>query len=258
MEKQFDDNLTIAGVDNITVDANNINEYPSLSSTGISLRKPYKGQEYELVYEYIQSKIPSGSSKQLKTVFVEPQIGSTFPDIVIVYFDISRAKYWSNTRPNLNKLEFQILHYIFNEKSVAKEQLEVFFPNGYSKSLKLLLEAELIDFKQGYWKTKPLKEIFGIRKLIAVEAKTTNWKQGLQQAFYNSYFASQSYLLLPHIPKTEDIFKQASRLGIGILTTNQSLVKSVLPAQVGKLPKSYVSWLFNEWAWKAKISRNAF
>ena len=116
---------------NLTVDANNISEYPCLELTGISLRQPFKGREYEFVYEYIQSKIPSALSKQKKTVFVEPRVDSTFPDIVIVYFDNNFSNNLPYRRPKLRKLDFKILHYIFTQKSVEKAQLKMVFQDGY-------------------------------------------------------------------------------------------------------------------------------
>jgi hypothetical protein len=114
-----------------------------------------------------------------------------------------------------------------------------------------LLDAELVDDKEGLWEAKPLEEIFAIERLIAIEAKMKNWQEGLQQAFHNTWFASESYLLLPDVPNTSDLMQQAASFGVGLLTACCSPVQSKLPAKVGRLPKSYASWLFNEWTWQA-------
>jgi hypothetical protein len=114
-----------------------------------------------------------------------------------------------------------------------------------------LLDAELINYKEGWWEAKPLEEIFAIGRLIAIEAKMKNWQEGLQQAFHNTWFASESYLLLPDVPNTSELTQQATSFGVGLLAASCSPVQSQLPAKVGQLPKSYASWLFNEWAWQA-------
>lgn len=236
---------------NFMVSAENIIDFPSLKSGGLSLRKKTKGSESDMVDEYVKSKIFLTETLQAKIVFLEPRIDSSFPDIVIVYLAPEIANKWSNKRASVNKFDLRILHYIVSQKTVDRSQMKVVFPNNFSNSLRRLIDAELIDYKEGLWEAKPLEEIFAIGRLIAIEAKMKNWQEGLQQAFHNTWFASESYLLLPDVPNTSDLTQQATSFGVGLLAASCSPVQSQLPAKVGQLPKSYASWLFNEWTWQA-------
>lgn len=237
----------------IMVESRNIQNFPSLGSVGLSLRKQIKGVEYNMVKRYVKLKLLSPHIEESEVVFLEPQIESGFPDVVIVYFAPTIAKRWPPARKKLNKLDWRILHWIISEKVIEITKMKTIFPNDFSRSLQRLMDAELIDYKEGIWEAKPLEEIFAIQRLIAIEAKIKNWQEGLQQAFQNTWFASESYLLLPEVPNTDELIQQATRFGVGLLTTESSLVQPKLPAQVTKLPKSYVSWLFNEWAWCASF-----
>jgi hypothetical protein len=109
------------------VSAENIIDFPSLKSGGLSLRKKTKGSESDMVDEYVKSKILSTEPLQAKIVFLEPHIDSSFPDIVIVYFAPDIAKRWSPKRASLNKFDLRILHYIVSQKTVDRSQLKVVF-----------------------------------------------------------------------------------------------------------------------------------
>ncbi|MEG4442224.1 hypothetical protein QUB47_07805 [Microcoleus sp. AT9_B5] len=237
----------------IMVESRNIQEFPSLGSVGLSLRKPIKGVEYNMVKKYVKLQILSTNPEESKAVFLEPLIDSGFPDIVIVYFASEIAKKWSPERKKLNKLDWRILHWMVSEKIIETTKMKTIFPNDLSKSLQRLRDAELIDYKGDTWEAKPLEEIFAIQRLIAIEAKVKNWQEGLQQAFQNTWFASESYLLLPEVRNTNELIQKATRFGVGLLTTECSLAQPKLSPQVTNLPKSYVSWLFNEWAWRASF-----
>ena len=126
------------------------------------------------------------------------------------------------------------------------------YSNRVSMSLERLRDADLVTYKSGSWRVKSLNEIFAVRRLITIEAKVSAWNQGLHQAFYNTWFASESYLLIPHIPKASRLLDEAERFGIGVVTHDQHLNKSAACARKEQIPKSYASWLFNEWVWRAK------
>lgn len=235
----------------IMIESKNIQYFSSLGSVGLSLRKPNQGDEYNMVKQYVQFQLSCSHLEESKIVFLEPQIDSGFPDIVIVYFDLNIAKKWCIKRKKLNKLDWRILHWIVFKKNIGADQLKTIFPNDFCKSLQRLAEAELIDYRKDQCQAKPLEEIFAIQRLIAIEAKLKHWQEGLKQSFQNTWFASESYLLLPEVRNTNELTQEATRFGVGLLTTECSLEQPKLSPEVTKLPKSYVSWLFNEWAWRA-------
>lgn len=232
------------------IESKNVRNFTSLGTVGLSLRKPTEGTEYKMVQEYVHSQLISHiKTGEQKVILLEPQLDSGFPDIVIVYFEPEVARNWSIKRLKVNKLDLRILHYIFSEKDVDNSALENIFPGDFYKSIRRLLSAELVHYQSGKLQAKPLEEIFAIKRLIAIEAKVKNWQEGLHQAIQNTWFASESYLLLPKLPSNSELIQGAKSFGVGIVTTHCSLVESRLLPSVGKLPKSYVSWLFNEWVW---------
>jgi hypothetical protein len=66
----------------------------------------------------------------------------------------------------------------------------------------------------------------------------------------NTWFASISYLLTPHVPRSEDFRTRASALGVGLWSRKRGIIHQ---PSAGTVPRSYASWLFNEWVWKAEF-----
>jgi hypothetical protein len=96
-----------------------------------------------------------------------------------------------------------------------------------------------------------LRDVFAVRRIVAIEAKVSDWQDGLQQAFQNSWFASESYLLMPHIPRSPLLLEESARFGVGLRTQGQPLDNGELCPRQVPVPRSYASWLFNEWVWRA-------
>ncbi len=103
------------------------------------------------------------------------------------------------------------------------------------------------------WSARPASKIFAVERLVAVEAKVGKWAEALKQAVLNTWFASESYLLLPRMTNGE-LSKAASERGIGIWSQDKGPEWLGLPAlEEANLPRSYGSWLFNEWAWRRAL-----
>jgi hypothetical protein len=88
--------------------------------------------------------------------------------------------------------------------------------------------------------------MFAIRRIIAIEAKISEWRAALDQAFVNTWFTPESYILVPMIPKGAMLFDAAIQRGIGVLSKERPCL---VPRKLGR-PRSYASWLFNEWTWR--------
>jgi hypothetical protein len=234
------------------ITAQTIKDYPALQSSGLSPRKPTSGPEYDIVLDYIQRRLPSSPKGQSRTIFLEPNIESVFPDIVAVYWHVDTAMRWSEKRAKLIKVDIRMLHYMALVKQAEDLHLKGSFSKRVLVSLERLHDADLVTYNSGSWRVKSLSKIFAVRRLITIEAKVSAWQQGLHQAFYNTWFASESYLLMPHIPKSSRLLHEAERFGIGVVTHDQHLNKSAACARREQIPKSYASWLFNEWVWRAK------
>ena len=92
-----------------------------------------------------------------------------------------------------------------------------------------------------------MSEFFGVKKLIAVEAKMNNWAEVFNQAWLNQWFASESYVLSPVMRPEEKNLIRSEMLGIGIYVSSHHGIKKIRPSSVNPMPSCYASLLFNEW-----------
>lgn len=246
-----------------TIASSNLKDYPVLSSTGISLRKQRQGPENKLVNEYISANyyfdsfsflVDDFSEEEKILVFVEPKIGSSFPDIVIVCFDVAASKEWPFSRMNLSSYDLKVLHCIFSNGRSSELYLRKIFPSRLRKSIQNLEAAGVVKSFDGEWEAEPLEEIFAVKRLIAIEAKVHDWERGVKQAFLNTWFTSESYLLMPRIPNSDSAIARAKHFGIGIIEGYKLIQKDSSSEGKDYNPKSYASWLFNEWAWKSGLT----
>jgi hypothetical protein len=113
-----------------------------------------------------------------------------------------------------------------------------------------LQEANVIYSHGRSWRVRSLRKCFAVKRLVAIEAKLDNWRRGFKQAVKNTWFASESYLLLPTVPCDEDVVELARKFGVGVLLQSRPVARPVVRATEADLPRSYASWLFNEWVWK--------
>lgn len=222
----------------------------TVSPRELMFRRQTPGPEIDLVYNYIDTNLPTVPDGAWRSIFIEPRLESGFPDIVIVQWDIATTEQWKATRKDLRKLDIRILHYLYTQGSTDSDGLKQLFRLPIDESLARLHDANVISKVARTWRLKSIKKIFAVQKLIAIEAKITEWRRGLQQAIQNTWFASESYLLLPNLPRNTLLVANASTFGVGIITSKRSIDDSIVSAKRERIPVSYASWLFNEWAWR--------
>ena len=141
------------------------------------------------------------------------------------------------------------MHYAFERGVVDQQELEMTFQRPLSGSLKRLTEASMLEQDGTTWQSNTKHDSFGLRNLIAIEAKIANWSGVLRQAVVNTWFASTSCVLLPKMPRNKDRLKMAESLSVKVLTQdNAPFDWRDLPA--APVPRSYVSWQINEWVWR--------
>jgi len=222
---------------------------------GYQSRKVTLGPEYDLVRDFLRTGLDgtgySFHSDQL-AIFIEPRIDSGFPDIVLAEFRSGFYDHWTDARNELTSNELKMLSLLYSLKSADFGKVRTSMrlsSSAVAKSLELLYDAELIerDRSERKWRPLPLDETFGIRRLIAVEAKVCNNQEVLNQAALNRWFASESYALTPNKPDATFV-ERAKRAGVGMVSaTRQKTFRRCVKPQRFALPSSYASWQFNEW-----------
>lgn len=223
------------------------------SMLGPSFRTPTVGPELELVHRYLAESPGISNINLEQIVFVEPRIESGFPDIVLVQLDTHVTRKWPKERSSLLNADVRLLHsfYQYSRCSMAlppirgRKQLE---------AIERLAAANTLNYQHGEVHLRSLNEVFAVRRLIVIEAKVTDIRGGLEQAIRNTWFASESYLLTPQLPRSTEVIEHATRFGIGLITPDMPPDITPIAARSEALPKSYVSWQFNEWAWQRVLT----
>lgn len=232
-----------------------LNSDSAVSTIGASFRRQRPGPERQLIESFLESlpfRIPHGCRA---TIFCEPRLESGFPDLVAVFWNVRTTQRWSKTRVAISNNDLRLMHYMHQVGKCDFDHLCSVFPAGVSSSLERLEAADMLRRVRNSWAARALSHSFAVRRIIAIEAKVSEWAAALEQAALNTWFASESYVLVPHVPRGDRLVDAAKSLGIGIWSQSDGLEASP-PTRCEHLPRSYASWLFNEWAWRAGLKCN--
>jgi len=217
---------------------------------GVRFRRPVGGPERELVDWFLDRQPIRVPRHHRLTIFVEPKLESGFPDLVAVIWLLAATRRWNPLRASLEPSDIRLMHYIFQEGPSPNAKLTDAHGPKVSSGLKRLEASEMIRYTGRNWVSRPLPEIFAVRQIISIEAKVREWDVALEQAHLNTWFASESFVLVPRIPRGAQLLDVAAAMGIGVWAMNKGLVGQP-SMEMRRLPRSYASWLFNEWAWRA-------
>ncbi len=233
------------------------------SVPGIGMRSRFSkpGAETVLVNEFIDfycSLFLQNSKNQNLAVFVEPKLDSGFPDLVIAHYAPRFAESsWTDARDGLNIEDLKVLSYLIQTGGSSGEDLisTLRLPGGRAlQSLEKLLDAKWVSRKDNCWKPSGMKQNFGLKKLVAIEAKISDVGKVTAQAISNVWFASHSYALIDTSTPRPATLASFDRLGVGLYCRGKQFRKA-LSSRTRPLPSSYASLLFNEWVAKSVLQR---
>jgi len=212
------------------------------------------GPEATMVWEFIETDLPSPRKGESRSVFIEPRLGVSIPDIVAIYWDSSITVSWPEARQSLKDIDLRLVHLLFISGSLSEEKLRAVFPRGLRSSLNQLDMAGLISYTNAFWHLRNPTEIFAVRRIIAFEAKISSISRALEQAYRNTWFASESYVLTPVKQPKASIIERARSRGIGLwLHSGEITHTPFVYAKQHKIPQSYASWVFNELVWRTSL-----
>lgn len=222
----------------------------SVALPRLRLRPNRPGPESQLVQDFLRNLRFAPARNRKVTVFQEPWLGGACPDIVLVIWNPSVTKRWRSERKQIQRNDLRVVHHLASRGPQTESQLSEVLGLQCQRPLERLYRAGLILRSDIYWHARPMPTIFATLAIIAIEAKISNWKAAIQQALLNTWFASDSYILLPSKPLKDGIFAEASAQGIGVLED-----ASPLPIfRTTMSPRSYVSWELNEWTWQLSLT----
>ena len=206
-------------------------------------RPPRSGPEKDLLHLFLGALPFHAHAGLMTTLFVEPALESGRPDLVVVIWE--RSLFENLTAAVLTSRELRLVHHLSVVGTRSLSDLTQDLPWLGPSAVANLVATGFVTIRNGVVRIRPLDEIFGVRALIAVEAKIRDWRQVLVQSRVNRWFASESYVLIP--TPTPSLLAVAKDYGVGVLSVSNVGVKLHSPmAAVSGLPTSYGSWVFNE------------
>lgn len=212
-----------------------------------------RGPEADLVLDFITSSFPSHLGGLWQSIFIEHDLGSSVPDIVIVYWDQDIANKWPTRRRLLRKIDYKLIQYLYLNGPETENNLLRFFPRDLPCILNRLTSAAIIFGSDRGWELKSFEEIFAVKQIISFEAKISASMRVFEQALLNSTFSSETYVVTKtEVPK-DHALDFAKKLGVGIWCQKQSGYNPIMKAREQSLPQSYLSWHFNNLVWEYSL-----
>ncbi len=255
--------MAIRGNNEYMVSVSTIGQSDSrlLPAIRLTSRAPLQGPERELVTSFLARGVRRARRGTQVTAFIEPRLETGFPDIVVAYWRPKAFEAWDESRSSLGVDDVRILHFLHGVRGADMETLcRLLDPKRrkVAESLERLRLAKLVRYRCGVWVPRALSSMFGIRDLVAVEAKIRDWQTALEQARLNRWFASMSYVLLPTTSLRCLTLKRARAYGVGIIGRDpDGQLVELLGSAVDDVPRSYGSWMFNEWVGRSITCRAA-
>ena len=225
--------------------------YDNYQTIGIKNRSITKGEEFNLVRQYIDYRKNSfqSSSEKKMAIFLETKVENAYPDIVFVEYNPDNYSNWNKSREKLEKGDLKILYHLYVKKggelSDLVNQLGVTWKTA-GLSVEKLYDSGLIKREYGKWSLIDEKRI-STYSIQAVEAKINKLNEVLQQSIINKNFASESYALsvVSRLPK--EILSKFKKFGIGLCLKNDNSFEIVKKAKPTPIPVGFNSIMFNEW-----------
>lgn len=229
-----------------------IEVYNNYSFLGINSRPITEGQEFDMVSEFINFKkeVFKPTSQKQMAIFIETKINDAYPDVVFTEYNPRFYEQWNDNRNKLSTTDLKLLHFIFSKRNVTSQKIIKELSIQYKsllQSLEALIDAQLINRKDGCWIVPNRNEVFGVKRIEAVEAKISKWDEVMQQAIVNKAFASESFVLSKRKrePDTE-VVGRISAFGIGIYLYDNKQFSCYAQASHNRFPSNYNSIYLNE------------
>ena len=224
--------------------------------SGVRSRRARSGPETELVQQFLLDWPLNAPGCCRITVFQEPRLLSGFPDLVAVLWHEPTAMRWDAARARLSGDDFRLIHILATLGPQPEERLaQLFHHHRVGRALEQLAVLGLVSKRRGTWRATALRETFAVRRIIAFEAKVSDWRSAIEQASLNKWFTSESYVLLPRAPRGRALLEAATKAAVGVWIVGEPAPVLNCPPD-HEQPVSYASWLFNEWAWRCAQAKS--
>jgi hypothetical protein len=222
---------------------------------GFRKRTPTVGPELEFVREFLNNQTWFVPKKSGLSIFIEPEICGSYPDIVAVVWKKKAMQNWAVERSQLEPLDIKLLHVLSGMGWTSYEFLKKLFPKTLSANLDRIEAAQLLIRRTNKCKLRSTHQFFAIEHIFSIEAKMTGSQRLINQAHANTWFSSESHALIPKT-QSSDVLNQARQRGIGVMSHSNATTQTLSKPKARSAQTSYISWLLNEWIWRIQHSHN--
>jgi hypothetical protein len=219
------------------------------------IRRPKRGPESVLLRNAIASGVLDRSTGK-HVDLVEPIGPYGFPDFIRVQLRRNFARMPGIIR--LSSYHYRVLQQLFELGGRAGVGRIALLMNEDAREVRRALgklqRSRLVFRAKSTFGISSIDRTFPARDIIAVEAKIDDWRKALYQAALNTWFATQSYVLLPGGRAVSAAAKQAKKDGIGLIVCEPYRCYIKVRARRTAPPASFWSWVLAHWA-AQKIQR---
>lgn len=197
---------------------------------------------------YKERVLRGSSLKSDALILVEPLIDSGYPDIVLMLYSDDFMENWSPERTRIKDVDLKVLSYVNTVKTADKSQMATmlgFNAKRIRSSVDLLYECRMINVSRNTVRQTRKADYFGLRRIVAFEAKASGVQSAIEQAVRNTRYANESYVLLQSNKPTNLTLRKCRTANVGLIS-GETFCTQVRPER-RPLPNSYVTLKLNEW-----------
>lgn len=239
-----------------------LDKHTDTSKIKLSFRSPRPGPESDLVNSMIANLEEFIGPLTHYEILIETYAEIGIPDILLIKYNTKKFKNsFVAERRDLSKTHLKILHHIWSSDQRGKKVEDLIKELGYSeretvKVCEALERVNLLKLVNNRFKVQDRKNAFFIDRIISIEAKISNVKKAIEQAFVNLNYASHSYVLMPH-EKITKATRERIPSPIGLLGQQNKRTIKTKAAKSDKIPSSYFSWVINEYIGQKLLTQHA-
>lgn len=223
----------------------------SNSAIGLFTRRPTNGEEIDFVRDFAERSLEFFSQEgEDLAYFFEPLIETSYPDLVVVSYDRNVFFNWNDRRSKVGFPELKLLQHLHQCSSLEETNAALTLGEGAGRirrRFEILHDSGLAVKSGARWMPVHLDLTFGIRRIVAIEAKLGVSQRVIHQALTNRWFASEVWILSKSRKPSSEFLDCSTSFGIGLFLGDEHRVRKVVKPVILGLPSSYASWLFNEW-----------
>ena len=216
------------------------------STAAFSGRSIRSGPESALVDEFLMSLRPRVRAGTQTLAIREARLGSGFPDLLIVEWSMPTWDGRCSLPRPLGREAIRILHFLAVEGPCHPDRLKQLHFRRVAALLSSLEADGLVAHEGKRWRIHRLRQFFLIKRIIAFEAKMSNWTKAIEQASLNRWFATESYVLVPSTV-ADQLDRRAISAGVGIWRTGMRSPALKAAPSPSRQPVSQASWWLNDY-----------